>query len=466
MVTGTLPFPTVAPWPGPDDGDEGRQTRGLAIAATHRIDKIRAGYRVPSQSSGGHYTVVDNGGELLCSCPDFEQRSSPCKHVYAVQYRNCRENADGAVSDDTQVLPAKEPDQPALWRLDAPLRQPTNRAAPQSIAPARGQISPATAGKSRPTYGQNWPAYNPAQRNQKSHFRHLLKSLSVLAEGRAHPKGRKPYLWSDQIFSLVYKVYIGKSWRVYDTDLREAQHNGFIQETASTSSLARFMGDPSLTPILHDLLLCSAMPMQPFEKEFAIDATGFSSDRFARWFAEKWGGVKEVVERDWVKLHLVCGATTKIITSAEVSDHRHHDIRYFEQLMVETAEHFDVKTIAADKAYSSRKNYTVVEGLGGVLLSPFKSNAVQPRLTDQSEWAVMYHWFMTDYEGWANYYHRRSIVEAAIGALKKLFGDRVDSRNPVAQANELLCRLIAYNIIVLIHAVYERGLEVRFQSMS
>ena len=41
----------------PDDGDEGRQRRGLAISALTRIEKNRIGYKVPSQSGNGAYVV-------------------------------------------------------------------------------------------------------------------------------------------------------------------------------------------------------------------------------------------------------------------------------------------------------------------------------------------------------------------------------------------------------------------------
>ena len=45
----------------PDDGPEGRQQRGMAIAAQVRIDKNRLGYRVPSQSGNGSYVVNVDG---------------------------------------------------------------------------------------------------------------------------------------------------------------------------------------------------------------------------------------------------------------------------------------------------------------------------------------------------------------------------------------------------------------------
>ena len=68
----------------PDDGDAGRQQRGMAIAALARVEKNKLGYKVPSQSGNGSY-VVNVDGDPFCSCPDFEKRQQPCKHVYAVE---------------------------------------------------------------------------------------------------------------------------------------------------------------------------------------------------------------------------------------------------------------------------------------------------------------------------------------------------------------------------------------------
>ena len=55
----------------PDDGEAGRQQRGMAIAAVVPIQKNRLGYQVPSQSGNGSY-VVSVDDEPFCTCPDFE----------------------------------------------------------------------------------------------------------------------------------------------------------------------------------------------------------------------------------------------------------------------------------------------------------------------------------------------------------------------------------------------------------
>lgn len=42
--------------------------------------------------------------------------------------------------------------------------------------------------------------------------------------------------------------------------------------------------------------------------------------------------------------------------------------------------------------------------------------------------------------------------------MKKKLGETISSRDPVAQANELLCKVLAYNITVLIHEAFEHGI--------
>ncbi len=70
----------------PDDGEQRRQQRGVAIAilAQEHIRPDKFGYKVPSQSGNGVYLVNLEHGPY-CTCPDFEKRNLACKHVYAVE---------------------------------------------------------------------------------------------------------------------------------------------------------------------------------------------------------------------------------------------------------------------------------------------------------------------------------------------------------------------------------------------
>lgn len=53
-----------------------------------------------------------------------------------------------------------------------------------------------------------------------------------------------------------------------------------------------------------------------------------------------------------------------------------------------------------------------------------------------------------DGSGFEDRYHQRSNVESTFGALKRKFGEKLFSRNQEARENELLARVVAYNICV------------------
>ena len=46
------------------------------------------------------------------------------------------------------------------------------------------------------------------------------------------------------------------------------------------------------------------------------------------------------------------------------------------------------------------------------------------------------------------------------------FGETIKSRNRVAQVNELLCKIIAYNITVLIREMIEMGADPELLSLT
>ena len=62
----------------------------------------------------------------------------------------------------------------------------------------------------------------------------------------------------------------------------------------------------------------------------------------------------------------------------------------------------------------------------------------------------MYNYFQYNQEEFLEHYHKRSNVETTFHMIKSKLGDSLKSKNETAQKNELLCKLIAHNIIVLI----------------
>jgi len=396
-----------------------RQQRGLVIAATSNIQRKGDGWSVPSQSLNGRYTVhlTPEGGR--CTCPDFELRRKRCKHLYAVEMVVRRE----------------------------------------TVTDADGSTTVTETAAVRVTYAQNWPAYNAAQASEKGHFLRLLHDLvAKVPTPEQKGAGRRFLPLSDMLFAAAFKVYSTMSARRFMTDLREAQAAGLIDRAPHYNSLFNVIEREDVTPILHSLIEQSSLPLREVEQDFAVDSTGFGTARFYRYFSEKYG--HEQLGRAWVKTHAMVGTKTNIVTAVHISAMHEHDSPQFARLVESTAERFTLREVSADKAYSGRDNYALVDALGGMPFIPFRSNAKPDPKAPM--WNKMWHLFALNREDFCEHYHKRSNVEATFSAIKRVFGDSVRSRTPIAQINEVLLKVLCHNLRVLIHEAHELGIAPMF----
>jgi len=122
------------------------------------------------------------------------------------------------------------------------------------------------------------------------------------------------------------------------------------------------------------MVTLTSLPLASVEKDFAVDSTGFGTTNFQRWFSFKHG--KEISSRRWVKCHFITGVKTNIIPSVRITTEFDNDCPELPGLVSETAEHFDMEEVSADKAYSSRDNHSVIKEAGA---TPFYLFQVQPQ---------------------------------------------------------------------------------------
>lgn len=393
--------------------------RGLAIANSNTVKKNRLGWKVPSQSGNGTYIVNMDGGEPFCTCHHFETTHEKCQHIYAVEFIIQRETKP----DGTEVLTKTV----------------------------------------RVTYTQDWPAYNEAQTHEQERFPELLCEL---CKGIPQPEqkgaGRRNHLLSDIIMGAACKVYSTVSGRRAMTDLQELQAKGFLVKVPSYNSIFDYLENPELTPLLKTLIEQSASPLKVVETDFAIDSSGFSTKTYSPWFDYKYGNRER---QKWVKVHLMCGVKTHIVTSVEATPYESGDSTQLIPLLNKTTETFTINEVSADKAYSSRKNLHAVQAVGGTAYIPFKGNARgmgSPTTGYDSLWHRMWHFYNFNREQFLAHYHKRSNVESAFSMIKAKFGGSVRAKTPAAQVNEVLCKVLCHNICVLIQSIYELGLEPVF----
>jgi transposase len=316
----------------------------------------------------------------------------------------------------------------------------------------------------RKTYTQNWPAYNAAQTHEKSELQAMLYELckNLPEPEQKRGRGRPSLSLSDIIFSSVTKIYSTISGRRFATDLREAKSRGYLARLPHYNSVFRYLESEALTPYLYELITLSAQPLTSVESDFAVDSSGFSTGQFMRWLDVKYGEKED--RRQWIKLHLMCGVKTNIVTSVQVSDGYAHDYHYYKGLVDQTKQiGFGMKEVSADKAYLGAENLLTTLRNGAIPYIPFKSNSV-PHANSygaKSElWTRMYHFYSLHRAEFLQHYHKRSNIETTFHMIKSKFGQRLRSRTLTAQVNEALCKVLCHNLCVVIQSVHELGLKL------
>ena len=142
------------------------------------------------------------------------------------------------------------------------------------------------------------------------------------------------------------------------------------------------------------------------------------------------------------------------------------DVIHLPALVNKTAENFTVKEVSADKAYSSKNNLNMIDAMGAKSYIPFKlygnPNLAIKDHSDGSLWNRMWLFYKFNKNAFLAHYHKRSNVETAFSMIKAKFGTMVRAKTPIAQVNEVLCKILCHNICVLIQSIYELGLEPVF----
>jgi transposase len=304
----------------------------------------------------------------------------------------------------------------------------------------------------------SWPAYNRAQSEEQDTVRALLRGLCDGIATPAHPgRGPKPIAYSDAIFGMVAKVYSGMSARRATGDIKACAAEGHISRAPSYNAILASFDKPEMTPILMSLIEQSAKPLASIETSFAVDSTGFGTSVYRRWYDAKYG--REMSEATWLKAHVITGVSTNIVTAVSVTDGSAHDSPELPALVAATGRTFALAEVSADKAYLSNANLTAIEAAGAMPYVPFKSNS---KGDGSPAWRRMWGHFLMRQEDFLAHYHKRSNVESTFSALKRKFGGAVRSKNRTAMVNEILCKVLAYNLTILVHAMFELGIEPAF----
>ena len=400
--------------------DRQKRAMRMALADPSGVQKVSDGlWLVRSENGSGKYKVTQGSDrEWVCDCEDFREWAEPCKHIYR------------AYLD---------------WFPNAKLS-----AAPGEAPPVHSHTT------------QAWASYDAAQQEEWRLFHRVLRGLvDEVIDTRSGPRGRgrPPIPVADEAFCAIQKVYSHLSCRRSHGLIEAANQKGQVGCVPYWNVSSKFLCDPSSTAILHRMIEMSALPMQSLETTLAVDSTGFRTTLFGYYNRETHGERKRNL---WLKAHAIVGTKTHTVVRVKITDGTGSDAPQFPELLSGAVDSgFKPEDVVADKGYLSRDNMEAANALGINPFIPFKRNS-----TGQAEGSAiyrkLYHYFQLNREEFDKHYHQRSNVESVFGAIKAKFGETLKSKTRQAQENELLAKIVAYNITVLVHEMFEHSVVPEF----
>jgi hypothetical protein len=411
--------PMSVPW---DDGIAVRDRRALAQMAqdpdsVEPIGPVR--FKVRSSSGSGFYTTELKAGVWICDCPDWKDRQLPCTHVLRI-----------------------------LHALD----------------PSRTPVEGAALDAGRKRYGQDWPAYDRAHQSEPLLFDSLVWDLLEPLQGLDVPRpvgkpGRPSTPLRIQFLVAAKYVRSKRGSRGANGELAKdcKAPDSILAKPLNITAPSRLFNRPETTHRLLDLIERSSLPLAEIEDggTVAIDSTGFCIECRGAYCTEKHNPNRR---HTWIKAHLIVGTKTHIILSAKITDEHGADCPQFMELLNRVVGRgHRPSRVAADKAYLKRDNIDGALELGIDPKIPFKVNSIA-RAKGSPGWRQKYFEFMSKRPEFDREYHLRSNVESVNSAIKRTLGEQLLSHNSIARFNELLMRLLCYNISVIIEQAFEHGI--------
>jgi transposase len=279
--------------------------------------------------------------------------------------------------------------------------------------------------------------------------------------GRGRP--RKNGVWgvSDLAKAVLVQQYLGYSDRRLVGWLRLYSEKLGLVGLPGYKDVERAYGDPDVTVLLlafFDLTVGAVRGV----RGFAIDGTGLSTSIKDNW--ERFLFSKQRRYSVFEKLVCVVGQRYGVVSAFRVLDSMHgHESPYLRPLVEEVVErHGGLGLFCGDAGFISRGNCQVIAGLGGVpRLYPKKTTSLNS--LGCRAYQDMLLAFINDPQGWLEEYYQRYVAESTFSSLKRRCLSPLRREIGSRRKQEVLARVIVYNLIRLSYARWIQGLKTPLQ---
>ena len=273
----------------------------------------------------------------------------------------------------------------------------------------------------------------------------LLEDLAGVLNND-HPQrvgvGRPPLPFGDRVFLMVHRAQLERSQRKYHLHGRRLAAEGKVAFAPVKTSMIKYLKSGDTTGLLAEAHQNVISPLNVMERDFIIDATGFSPQHVSNWCdhqkaVREQGRTGRQVRLDyrkgteWYKLHTVIGRNSHAIVAFVLTpDHGEQasDVALYPQLLEALlAAGFHPRYIIGGNAYLSRENWDLTQRLTdgqAQLHTPLRNRNFDPRTRLPRGVAKLVEQFNRDNPELADELERkRSVIEGMFTTEKGHGGD-------------------------------------------
>jgi hypothetical protein len=263
-------------------------------------------------------------------------------------------------------------------------------------------------------------------------------------------QGPKPYDYRKIIGLCILRILLRKTYSDYEIEMRQDPRicDAFdFKILPSKSTIQRQMSSLSMDVLrgINQILISDWIKRK---LNISIDASGIRIIGRSIWYTIRIN--EEVSRRECDKIHLANCNDTMLILNWFITTDKKGDSPFFTKLL---APFKLLGIVLADKGYLSRENFQYVEDKGGSAFIPFKKNSTG-KSRGSPAWKRAFNIWNTVKTLYKGIYHQRSRIECIFAALKKRWGDNVNSKKAYHRRREMALRFICYNIRLIICLEY------------
>jgi len=276
-----------------------------------------------------------------------------------------------------------------------------------------------------------------------------VKAEGTVGRPPAEPRAIAVCLLIRAIFGLSYRSTY--SFLASSRDYREACGIARLPGYNTAQEHCRDVPEKYLDGLVRLTAALILLAQHRMRCDSGCDSTGLATRKYGRWL-EVRNSRRKKKKRRFVKLHAHTTTDAEMMPfflTAKVTKGYKSDSKQFGDLLRKTGG-VEIGEVTLDKGYLSRLNAQLIADIGAHPYIALKENIISSALSHgYPAWNNMVHEAWEHKEEYEKHYHRRSVVEGLFNAFKERFGREVASKIRHNQNVEVLCRVMAWNVLAL-----------------